>query len=56
MQQVIDIPECTICHSRELELFFNKGGGLYVQCDECGFSQIAANEHLSSDLITSDNR
>jgi hypothetical protein len=52
MQQVIDMPECSFCHSNELELFYAKANGLYVQCAECGFSATAANEHLASSTIT----
>ena len=52
MQQVIDIPECSFCHSTELELFYTKESGLKVLCVECGFSLTAANEHLSSTTIT----
>ena len=52
MQQVIDIPECVFCHSKELELFYSKESGLIVQCDECGYSRVATNEHLDSEVIT----
>jgi uncharacterized Zn finger protein len=52
MQQVIDIPECIFCHSKELELFYSKESGLIVQCDECGYSRVATNEHLNSEVIT----
>ncbi len=52
MQQVTDIPECVFCHSNELELFYSKVSGLIVQCDECGHSRVATNEHLDSEVIT----
>ncbi len=52
MQQVIDTPECIFCHSNELELFYSKESGIIVQCDECGYSRVATNEHLDSEVIT----
>ena len=52
MQQVIDIPECSFCHSTDLELYYAKESGLNVLCMECGFSSTAANEHLASTTIT----
>jgi len=51
MQQVLDTPECSFCHSKDLELFYGKATGLMVQCIECGFSFAATNEHLSSTSI-----
>ncbi|MEI6220719.1 MAG: hypothetical protein WCP71_05375 [Actinomycetes bacterium] len=51
MQQVIDTPECSFCHSKELELFYAKTTGLMAQCIECGYSCAATNEHLSSSSI-----
>jgi Zn ribbon nucleic-acid-binding protein len=52
MQQVIDIPECVFCHSKALELFYSKESGLIVECDECGYSRVATNEHIDSEVIT----
>ena len=52
MAKVLYYPECSICHSDDLELFYCKSGGLIVQCDECGNTAIARNEHLASDTIT----
>jgi len=52
MQQVIDIPECDFCHSIDLVLFYDKPTGLIVQCAECGYSRVPANQHLSSNTIT----
>ncbi len=52
MQQVMDLPECIFCHSTELELFYSKASGMMVQCDECGYSSTATNEHLAAETIT----
>ncbi len=52
MQQVNELPECSFCHSHDLELFYAKGAGLVVQCTECGLTSTPANEHLASHTIT----
>jgi uncharacterized Zn finger protein len=45
-------PECSFCHSEELELFYSKASGLLVQCTECGLTSQASNEHLGSETIS----
>jgi len=44
-------PECSFCHSEELELFYSKASGLLVQCSECGLTSPASNEHVGSETI-----
>jgi len=52
MQQLEILPECSFCHSQELELFYTKGTGLVVQCSECGLTARPSHEHLVSNTIT----
>ena len=51
MQQVTDIPECTVCHAKEMELFYSKSSGVMAYCIECGYSCVAANEHIHAEQI-----
>jgi len=50
---ISSIPECSFCHSVELELLYSKADGVNIQCIECGYSTVATNEHLSSEIIIS---
>ncbi|MEI6649081.1 MAG: hypothetical protein WCO08_05495 [Actinomycetes bacterium] len=52
MQHILDTPECSFCHSEELQLFYGKSDGLMVQCVECGYSCSASDEHLASASIS----
>ena len=52
MQQLEILPECSFCHSQELELYYTKGTGLVVQCSECGLTARPSHEHLVSNTIT----
>jgi len=52
MPNTLDIPECVFCHSQELKLFYSKSHGVLVECEECGFSSRAQNEHIDSNQIS----
>ncbi|WP_190277052.1 hypothetical protein [Candidatus Planktophila versatilis] len=47
MSQINDLPECFLCRSQDLELVMNAEKGPMVLCDECGYSSLMSNKHLT---------
>jgi hypothetical protein len=47
VSQINDLPECFLCRSQDLELVMNAEKGPMVLCDECGYSSLMSNKHLT---------
>jgi len=42
MREVLEVPECAYCRSINLESIYSRAIGMIDQCNDCGFSSIAA--------------
>jgi len=52
MSQINELPECFLCRSQDLELVMNAENGPMVLCEECGYSSLMSNKHLTLPTVT----